>query len=293
MMTARCSLFWLGILFILLVLPAHAQENEEKQRRHLRSLNTDVPPIKPADKLVRVIVKCKQGKESNCLDQLTDSPGTMIHKMTGTDYFTIQVKGSEEFLIQDLPDILELEADPPRYLQVLEDSAVYHRRKLIQDVPYGINLVKAIDVWRTFNTQGEGVKVCVMDTGIKRNHVDLIAANMRGPSNWNNDLPSNWFQDGNGHGTHTTGTIAAADNGVGVVGVAPKVEIIVAKGMWRVAFFFPSLIVHTNNKQYGNSHIFAYLFHIIKSFGTMGNFMEVTLPMPSGRVKPPARISSV
>jgi subtilisin family serine protease len=253
-MTAfRYHLSVIAILFlILIVLVVKVHEKENRRRSSLRSekaeddehalvsttsnsgdyLREDEKLHEPAvEKLVRVIVKCKQGKESNCLDQLTDSPGTMIHKMTGTDYFTIQVKGSEEFLIQDLPDILELEADPPRYLQVLEDSAVYHRRKLIQDVPYGINLVKAIDVWRTFNTQGEGVKVCVMDTGLKRDHIDLIADNMHGPSNnLNNDLPSNWYQDVNGHGTHTTGTIAAADNDVGVVGVAPMVEIIVTKG---------------------------------------------------------------
>src|SRR5438093_231369 len=32
-------------------------------------------------------------------------------------------------------------------------------------------------------------------------------------------------QDDNGHGTHTAGTIAAAANGIGVVGVAPNVRI--------------------------------------------------------------------
>ena len=37
------------------------------------------------------------------------------------------------------------------------------------------------------------------------------------------------FTDGNGHGTHVAGTIAALANGVGVVGVAPGAEVISLK----------------------------------------------------------------
>ena len=37
------------------------------------------------------------------------------------------------------------------------------------------------------------------------------------------------MEDFDGHGTHTSGTIAAADNGIGVVGVAPQAELLIAK----------------------------------------------------------------
>ena len=37
------------------------------------------------------------------------------------------------------------------------------------------------------------------------------------------------FEDGTGHGTHVSGTIAALANGEGVVGVAPGAEIISLK----------------------------------------------------------------
>ncbi|HEX8099308.1 MAG TPA: S8 family serine peptidase, partial [Actinomycetota bacterium] len=49
--------------------------------------------------------------------------------------------------------------------------------------------------------------------------------------------------DLNGHGTHTAGTIAAADNGFGIVGVAPKVKIAGIKAGNDEGFFFPEAVI--------------------------------------------------
>jgi subtilisin family serine protease len=49
--------------------------------------------------------------------------------------------------------------------------------------------------------------------------------------------------DDNGHGTHTAGTIAAAANGVGIVGVAPNVKVAGLKAGNADGFFFPEAVV--------------------------------------------------
>lgn len=53
-------------------------------------------------------------------------------------------------------------------------------------------------------------------------------------------LPGN---DVNGHGTHTAGTIAAAANGIGIVGVAPDVKIAGIKAGNDDGYFFPEAVI--------------------------------------------------
>ncbi|HEY3078288.1 MAG TPA: S8 family serine peptidase [Chloroflexota bacterium] len=86
-----------------------------------------------------------------------------------------------------------------------------------------------------------------IDTGLDYTHPDL-AANVdfsrsvscvggvpnRSPAAWNDD---------NGHGTHTAGTIAAASNGIGIVGVAPSVKIAAIKAATPEGFFYPEAVV--------------------------------------------------
>ena len=85
--------------------------------------------------------------------------------------------------------------------------------KVLLDVP---------KVWRV--TQGKGVKVAVLDTGVDPDHPDLEKAIVG-----HKDFTGDGIEDKNGHGTHCAGIIAARLNGVGFVGVAPKADLLIGK----------------------------------------------------------------
>lgn len=91
----------------------------------------------------------------------------------------------------------------------------------LQRIPSGISRIG-----QNSTNYGTGVGVAVIDTGIDLNHPDL-AANIAGDySCVKNKLTGD---DDNGHGTHVAGTIAAINNSIGVVGVAPEAKLYAIK----------------------------------------------------------------
>lgn len=106
-----------------------------------------------------------------------------------------------------------------------------------------------------------------IDTGLDYTHPDL-APNVDFSNSVSciggvpNTAPGAWFDD-NGHGTHTAGTIAAAKNGIGIVGVAPNVKIAGIKAGDSSGFFYPEAVVcafmwaGTHKLQVTNNSYFA------------------------------------
>ena len=86
-----------------------------------------------------------------------------------------------------------------------------------------------------------------LDTGLDWTHPDLapnvdFSRSVSCVGGVPDPNPAAW-QDVNGHGTHTAGTIAAAANGLGIVGVAPNVKIAGIKAGNDAGFFFPEAVI--------------------------------------------------
>lgn len=97
--------------------------------------------------------------------------------------------------------------------------------KLLDDEIYwGVDRIDAEKVHS--NNKGTGVKVAVIDTGIDYTHSELNDYYCGGYDFVNGD---NDPMDDHWHGTHCAGIIAAEDNGMGILGVAPEVDLYALK----------------------------------------------------------------
>ncbi|NOH00801.1 MAG: S8 family serine peptidase [Chloroflexi bacterium] len=98
------------------------------------------------------------------------------------------------------------------------------------DLQWGHDAVDAPEAWDE-GYRGAGVRVAVLDTGFDLDHPDL-APNINFALSFNfvaGETLSYALPDPFSHGTHVAGTIAAADNAFGTIGVAPEAELVLVK----------------------------------------------------------------
>jgi len=75
-------------------------------------------------------------------------------------------------------------------------------------------------------SKGKNIKIAVIDTGCDLDHIDIKENLLEGYDFVNKH---SYPDDDNGHGTHVAGTIAASNNSLGMVGIAPDAKIIPIK----------------------------------------------------------------
>ncbi|GAA4865310.1 S8 family serine peptidase [Luteimonas vadosa] len=149
----------------------------------------------------RVMVKFKPGAKGQAQQALRGAGAKFHYTFDSLNTFAVTVPAQALSGLRNNPNIEFIEADVVR-------------APLGQVQPYGIGMVKAPQVWAT-GTDGSGIKVCVIDSGIAASHEDLAALNLGGYAS----NGQSWNTDTCGHGSHVAGTIAARDNNSGVIGV--------------------------------------------------------------------------
>jgi subtilisin len=116
-------------------------------------------------------------------------------------------------------------------IDYIEENAVYRAADAAPGYEYenswGVHHISA-NLAHASGNRGAGVRVAVLDTGIDYNHEDLDA-NYRGGHDFVFDDDDPFDDSFNSHGTHVAGIVAAEQNGIGVVGVAPEAELFAVK----------------------------------------------------------------
>lgn len=117
---------------------------------------------------------------------------------------------------------------PMHLFRVHADPNDHHPNDPYFSLQYGEHAAQ-IEQWHRRAT-GRGVNVAIVDTGIDRQHPDLrqrlqLARNfVDNDPNFDTDI----------HGTAVAGIIAAtANNGIGIVGIAPEANLLALKACWQ------------------------------------------------------------
>ncbi len=158
----------------------------------------------------RVWIKFHDGQRASVGNALRSAGAEVHHNFENLNAFAVSVPVTALDGLSRNPNIEYIEPDVQRF-------------PMAQVVPYGIDMVQARDVWDVNRDgivdagapTGSNVLICVIDSGLRTAHEDFASVNVVGGH------PAGWNDDSCGHGTHVAGTINAANNNKGVVGVSP------------------------------------------------------------------------
>jgi subtilisin family serine protease len=160
----------------------------------------------------RVLVEYQPGAKAAVKGALLRVGGTLHYEFDSLNVIAVTLPTQALQGIRHNPNVASIEEDAPRYL-------------MAQTTPWGVDAVQA-PAMHTAGVTGAGVKVCIIDSGFHIGHADLAGVDVSGQ-----DVSGTgaWNVDYCGHGTHVAGTIAAAVNDIGVIGVAPGVSLFIVK----------------------------------------------------------------
>ncbi|MHB2026172.1 MAG: S8 family serine peptidase [Elusimicrobiota bacterium] len=185
-----------------------------------------VQKIESADEaktFIAVVAKCNE----NSPTPLSSLAGTSSSILTvENDYRTKWIESDpESFQSLPFPSAASLKTLGLKPVSFPLAAARFSNSELRNRITWNIQRVDAPAAWNY--TQGGGVKVAVIDTGIDYNH-PALKMNVAGGYNaitGKSDPQS--YKDDNGHGTHVSGIIAA--DGLRLAGVAPHAKLYAVK----------------------------------------------------------------
>ncbi len=174
-----------------------------------------LPQGAAADSTARIIIQREPGlSAAERADIRADAGADFVETLAVPRTEVVEVSRAElasalRKLDRD-PDVAAVQ--PDRIVHALAPPSDFNATVL-----WGLNKISMPAAWE--KTRGAGSLVAVADSGVLKTHADLDDRLAPGYDWVDQDTEP---QDGNGHGTHVTGTVVASQNDGGVVGVAPR-----------------------------------------------------------------------
>ena len=161
---------------------------------------------------------------------------TLSHKASGIGIamsddpdFLSNVLASDLFIAGQVDETVEWQ--PPARIADARVESVTPGDETFYLAQWSLEAIDAPAAWNA-GYDGSGARVAVIDGGINDTHIDLLgqvdvacSASFVPGEPFNNDVGGFW------HGSHVAGIVAAADNGLGTIGVAPGATIMGVKAL--------------------------------------------------------------
>jgi subtilisin family serine protease len=155
----------------------------------------------------RFIVQFKDGRGQSGRDAVHTVGATVVLDLAAHNAVAAHIPAPILQGLQRNPNIEYIETDEKRFVSFIQYDPEF---------TYGIAMVQA-DLVTEASTSVK--TLCIIDSGIQMSHPEFAGnRNINGTSD---SGTGDWFTDENSHGTHVAGTIVAAANGTGVIGVNP------------------------------------------------------------------------
>jgi subtilisin family serine protease len=162
--------------------------------------------------------------QGNVLESLDPADFTLTHRWQSLNAFAGEITTAGLRALAADPDVLQVDVDPPAYIQTAEAAALIR-----------------VDQVRGMGITGKGVVVAVLDSGVDTRHPDLrdslvdqqcFCTTVGGggccPNGSAKQSGAGSAEDDNGHGTNVTGIITS-DGRVAPLGIAPDAQIVAIK----------------------------------------------------------------
>ncbi|HLD19640.1 MAG TPA: S8 family serine peptidase [Patescibacteria group bacterium] len=163
---------------------------------------------------IRVIIRYKESVTQEKQDEVAQHGGDVKEYLPSHNAVAVSVTPEKLETIAADTDIASVDID--REISLLATEV---------EENWGVTHIFANSA-HAQNITGTGVKIGVFDTGVDYTHPELSKVYAGGYDFVNNDPDP---MDDNGHGTHVAGIIASAQNGTGVIGVSPGIQLYALK----------------------------------------------------------------
>jgi subtilisin family serine protease len=197
----------------------------------------------------------------------TDAGAKVKHNFDIVDAVAITTDSSSDDKVKN-----KVKNDPD-VLEMIQDRAVFAQGGgagtggTSQTTPSGVTRLGV----STSTSNGTGVGVAILDTGIDLVNTDLA------PAIQTYSAFGGSCQDDNGHGTHVAGLVAALNNTVGVVGIAPGAKPYCVKVLDSTGSGTDSNIIAGLNWVYSNWNLVSPNIRVVNmSLGRAGSISDNT-----------------